>query len=131
MTSTRGVGALDAPQGLVDELFDRAEAHRERQGDDGGAGEPDRLQRGDERARRRADDGDVRSRLHAVRLERGSHGTCFIVELAPLHAVDPSLAGRGADEGDGSRALRCSFKARGDGSHREFDSLPGLRVTSR
>ena len=43
-----GVGALDAPQGLVDELFDRAEAHRERQGDDGGAGEPDRLQRGDE-----------------------------------------------------------------------------------
>ena len=43
-----GVGALDAPQGLVDELFDRAETHRERQGDDGGAGEPDRLQRGDE-----------------------------------------------------------------------------------
>ena len=59
----RGVGVHDAPPGLVDELFDRAEAHRQRQGHDGAARQPDRLQRGDQRAGSSARGRHVRSRV--------------------------------------------------------------------
>ena len=59
--------------GLVDELLDRAEAHRERQRDDGAAGEPDRLQRGHERPRRRPDDARRALPAHAACLQRRGH----------------------------------------------------------
>ena len=120
----RCVGAVDAPQGLVDELFDRTESHRQRQGDDRATREPDRLQRRDQRARRRPDDRDVRSRLHAARLEHRGHGPGLVVELAPRHPVGVFAAGGRSHERDRPPALRGSFETRGDGSHGGFDSRP-------
>ena len=55
----RGVGAGDASTGLLDELLDRTQAHREGERDQRAAGEVDRLDGGDELSRRRAEHAHV------------------------------------------------------------------------
>ena len=116
----RQVGLVDAREGLFDELLDGAEAHGEREHDDGRAREPDRLERGHERARGRPDQPDVVARRDPTGLEGGRHRARVGVELAPGNPLG-SIGGIGgaADEGHGARSARAGLEARAQRRHVE------------
>jgi hypothetical protein len=78
-----GVRAVDALAGLGHELLDRGEAHGQRQHDERGAGQPDGLDRGHERAGGGRQEGDVVPRLDALRLEGGGVALRVPVEVSP------------------------------------------------
>ena len=60
----------------------------------------------------------------------GGHAAGLPVELRPRDPVlGAAVAGGGADEGDGPRALRRGLEARDDREHRGFDSRVVPRVT--
>ena len=83
-----GVGLEQAGTRLPDELLDRREPHRQREHHERGAGEPGCLDGGDERARGRPEDRNVRVRAHAEGLELGGHGAGLVVQLAPRDVHD-------------------------------------------
>ena len=109
-TTAASALAMRVP-GLVDELLDRPEAHRQRQGDDGRRREPDRLDRGDQRARRRPEDrtctpGPTPRAWSAAAMPRASSWS-----WRPLDPVGRRrVAGGRAHEGDGPGTLARRFR---------------------
>ena len=83
----RGVGVGDAHVGLLDELLDRPQAHRQRQRDHRAAGEERRLDRGHQRAGRRPEDADVNAGADAACLQRGGDPAGVVVQASPLDPV--------------------------------------------
>jgi hypothetical protein len=113
----RHVGVRDPDAGLVDELLDRREPHRQRKHDRGGAAEPDRLDGRGEGSRGGAEEADVVPRCDAERLEVRGVGARLLVELA----VGDGGRFAADDEGQVVAAVSSGLDPLGQGQHNGSD----------
>ena len=129
-----GVGVGDPTAGLLDELLDRAQPHREGKRDDRAAGEERRLDGRDQGPGAAPEDADVDAGADPAGLEGGGDPARVVVEARPLDPVDGSArrvrgACRRPHERDGGGPVGGGLEARNDRGHHASDSHRASRVT--